>query len=141
MQRIDAPQVRGRDEIGSRALLGVTGVYALLATLALAAFGTLPAASETGPQVVTWFRERGDVVRWGVWAFTAAAPVFALMVALLRRLLPAPHRDMFLIGAVADLTAIAVWTWTWGGLALHADQLEPATARAILDVACFLVPS
>jgi len=141
MQSLDAPEVRGEDEhVGSRALLGATGAYALVGTLALAAFGTLPAASETGTQVVTWFREHGGLVRWGVWAFTVAAPPFALMVALLRRLIPAPHRDMFLIGAVSYMTAIAVWTWTWAGLALHADQLEPATARAILDVAVFFGP-
>jgi hypothetical protein len=144
MQSLDAQQVRGGDEhLGSRALLVATGAYAILAilgALALAAFGTLPAASETGTQLVTWFQERGYSVRWGVWAFTAAAPPFALMVAQLRRLIPSPHRDMFLIGAVSYMTAIAVWTWTWGGLALHAGQMEPATARAILDVAAFFGP-
>jgi hypothetical protein len=144
MQSLDASQVRGRDEhLGSPALLVATGAYAILAIfggLALAGFGTLPAASETGTQLVTWLRERGDSVRWGVWAFTVAAPPFALMVALLRPMVPAPHRDMFLIGAVSYMTAIAVWTWTWGGLALHAGQMEPATARAILDVAAFFGP-
>ena len=144
IQSRDAQRSRGVNEhIGSRALVAATGAYAILATLgavALAAFGTLPAASETGTQLVSWFREQRDFVRWGVWAFTVAAPVFALMAALLRRLLPAPHRDMFLIGAITYLTAIAVWTWTWAGLALHADQLEPATARAILDVAAFFGP-
>jgi len=38
------------------------------------------------------------------------------------------------------MSTISVWTWTWGGLALHADRLEPATARAILDVAVFFGP-
>lgn len=144
MQSPDARQARGRDEHrGSHALLVATGAYGILAILgglALAAFGTLPSASETGTQLVTWFRERGDSVRWGVWAFTVAAPPFAVMVALLRRLIPAPHRDVFLIGAVSYMTAIAVWTWTWGGLTLHAGQMEPATARAILDVAAFFGP-
>ena len=62
------------------------------------------------------------------------------MIALLRRLLPAPHRDVFLIGAITYVVAGAVWTWTWGGLALHADRLEPATARTVLDVAVFFGP-
>jgi Domain of unknown function (DUF4386) len=141
MQRLKVPQIQGEDErVGSRALLGATAAYGILGVVALVAFGTLPASSETGEQLVTWFRENRDAVRWGVWAFTVAAPLFALMVALLRRLLPAPHRDMFLIGAVTYMAAIAVWTWTWAGLALHADQLEPATARAILDVAVFFGP-
>ena len=141
MQSICEPAVRDEEEhVGSRALLGATAAYAILGALALAAFGSLPAASETGTQVVTWLRERGEFVRWGVWAFTVSAPLFALMIALLRRLIPAPHRDVFLIGSVSYMIAIAVWTWTWAGLALHADQLEPATARAILDVAVFFGP-
>ena len=125
---------------GSGALLGATAAYAVLGMTALAAFGTLPAASETGAQVVSWFGEHRDAVRWGVWAFAVAAPPFAIMVALLRRLLPAPHRDVFLIGAIAYQVCISVYTWTWAGLALHADHLEPTTTRAILDVAVFLGP-
>ena len=79
---------RGEDSSGgSRVLVGATVAYAILGALALVAFGTLPAASDTGTQLVNWFREHRDLVRWGVWAFTVATPVFALMVALLRRLL------------------------------------------------------
>ena len=111
----DEPGNQG--QVGSRALLAASAAYGILAAFALAAlaaFGTLPAASETGPQLVTWFRENRDSVRWGVWALTATAPPFALVVALLRRLLPAPHRDMFLVGAVAFTVATSVWSWTRG---------------------------
>ena len=125
---------------GSRILLGATVAYAVLSGVALLAVGTLPGAAETGTQVVDWFREHHDSVRWSVWAYTVATPLVAVMMALLRRLLPVPHRDVFLIGAIAYLSTISVWTWTWGGLSLHADRLEPATARAILDVAVFFGP-
>jgi hypothetical protein len=114
--------------------------YAVLSGVALIAVGTLPGAAETGAQVVDWFREHRDSVRWSVWAYTVATPLVAVMIALLRRLLPAPHRDVFLIGGIAYLSTIAVWTWTWAGLSLHADRLDPATARAILDVAVFFGP-
>jgi hypothetical protein len=141
MQNFDSQFIQGKDErIGSRALLGATVAYGLLSGVALVAFGTLPAATETGAQLVTWFREHRESVGWAVWAFTVATPPFALMVALLRRLLPAPHSDMFLIGAVAYIAEIAVWTWAWAGLALHADQLQPAAARTVLDVAIFMGP-
>jgi Domain of unknown function (DUF4386) len=126
--------------VGSGALLAATAAYAIIPGIGLAAFGTTPAAAETGAQVVTWFREHSDSVRWGVWAWTVGIPAFAIMLALLRRLLPAPHRDIFLVGAVAYLTMIGVYTWTFAGLALHADQLEPATARAVLDVGIFMGP-
>ena len=128
------------ETVGSRALVVATVAYGLLVGVALIAFGTLPAAAETGAEVVTWFREHRDSVPWAVWAFTVATPPFAFMVALLRGLLPVPHRDMFLIGAVTFIAEIAVWTWAWSGLALHADRLEPATARAVLDVAIFMGP-
>jgi len=76
-----------------------------------------------------------------VWALTVAILPLAIMVACLRRLLPAPHLDVFLIGAVSYLTAIQkIATWTWVGLALHADALNPATTRTVLDVVIFLGP-
>jgi hypothetical protein len=106
----------------------------------LAALGTLPAAGDSGEQVVAWFHAHGDGVRWSVWAGTASAPLLAVVVAILRGLLPAPHRDVFLIGGTAVIVAIAVQSWFLGGLALHADRLEPATARTVLDVAVFFGP-
>ncbi len=127
-------------KLGSRALLMATAAYTVFTLGGLAAFGTLPAASETGDQLLSWVRTNRDGLRWGVWAFTVGFPPFAIMVAMLRRLLPEPHRDVFLVGAIAFYTELAVWTWTWGGLAVHADSLNPATARAILDVACFMGP-
>ncbi len=38
------------------------------------------------------------------------------------------------------MVTYAVQAWSWGGLALHADRLELATARAVLDVALFWGP-
>jgi hypothetical protein len=90
--------------------------------------------------VVAWFREHGNGVRWSVWASTVGAPLLALMFALMGRLLPPLHRDVFLIGAIAVVVTIAVQAWTLGGLALHADRLEPATARTVLDVVAFFGP-
>jgi hypothetical protein len=128
------------DPVGSSPLLGATAAYAVLVGVGLGVLGTAPAAAETGPQAVAWFREHRDGVRWSVWAFTVATPPFAVMIALLRRLLPAPHRDVFLIGAVSFLVSGAVFTWTLAGLALHPADLEPVTARAVLDVAVFFGP-
>ena len=63
------------------------------------------------------------------------------MIALLRRLLyPAPHRDVFLIGGIGLGATNAVQTFFWGGLTLHADRLDPATARTLLDVAIYWTP-
>jgi hypothetical protein len=126
--------------VGSRALLGATIAAAIISGAGLFAVGTLPAASETGPQLVAWLRDHRHGVQWFVWTITISTPPFALAFSVLRRFLPAPYRDMYLIGAITALIMNAVQAWTWGGLALHADQLEPATARAVLDVAVFFGP-
>jgi hypothetical protein len=125
---------------GSRVLLGAALAVLILYAVGVIALGTPPNASDTGEQVVTWFRVHRDGAHWFVWAATVSIPPFAVMFALLRRLLPAPHRDVFLFGAVTFVVTYAVQAWTWGGLALHADRLEPAIARALLDVAVFWGP-
>jgi hypothetical protein len=125
---------------GSRVLLAATIAYGVLGAIALAALGTLPAATETGPELVAWFRSYPNSIRLGVWAFTVALPPFAVMVAVLRGMLPAPHRDVFVFGATVLAASIAVWTWTWAGLALHASTLDPAITRTVLDVAMFMGP-
>jgi hypothetical protein len=124
----------------SLALIGSAVAAAILYGAGVVALGTPPSAADTGAQVAAWFREHRDGVQWFVWAGTVASPLAALMFALMRRLLPPPHRDVFLIGAVAIVVTSAVQAWTWGGLALHADQLEPATARTVLDVSLFWGP-
>jgi hypothetical protein len=125
---------------GSRPLLAATLAYALAASFALVVIGTMPAASDTGSELTAWVRANREAIRWGVWAFTVATPPFAIIAASLRRLLPPLYRDVFLIGAIAYIAEIAVWSWTWGGLALHPDSTESATARTVFDVACFLGP-
>lgn len=124
----------------SRALIGVTLAYAVAIGVAQASAGTLPAAAETGEQVVTWFREHADAMRWTVWGLTVANALFAVMAALLRRLLPEVYRDVFLIGAVLVVGSTAVFSWFLGGLALHAATMDAANARALLDVAVFYGP-
>ena len=125
---------------GSRGLLAATVAYVVLVVAGLAALGTTPAATETGLQLVGWLREHRSAVQWCMWAFTLSAPALAVMLAIERRLLPSPYSDVFFIGGIAILISSAVQSWFWAGLGLHAEQLEPPTARALLDVAVFFGP-
>ncbi len=127
-------------QVGSRALLGAALAVLILYVVALIALGTPPGAADTGEQVVTWFREHRDGVRWSVWAVAVSTPPFAVMFAILRNMLPAPHRDVFFFGGIVAVMSYVVQSWIWAGLALHADRLEPATARTVLDVALFFGP-
>jgi hypothetical protein len=124
----------------SRLLLWATVAGGALYLASAVCLGTPPGADESGVQVAMWFREHRDSVRLYVWMLTVNAPLFALVFALLRECLLSPHRDVFLIGAVSFIATTAVQAWSWGGLALHADRLEPGTARTVLDVAVFWGP-
>ncbi|HXJ33059.1 MAG TPA: hypothetical protein VMS22_03395 [Candidatus Eisenbacteria bacterium] len=126
--------------MGSRALIWSALAAFVIYLGGVIVLGEPPGAGATGAEVVSWFREHRDAARWFVWAGPVSAPFVAVMFALQRRLIPAPHRDVFLLGAVGIVATIPVQSWTWGGLALHADRLEPATARALLDVAMFWGP-
>jgi hypothetical protein len=122
-------------------LLIATAIATVAAfALGTAAVGEPPRAADTGEQVAAWFREHATAVRWSVWIQTILGPLFALMFALLRRLLPSPHRDVFLIGGIVIIATMAVQSWTSAGLALHAERLDPAVARTVLDVALFFGP-
>jgi hypothetical protein len=106
----------------------------------LIALGTPPGAGDTGEQVVAWFREHRDGACCSVWAVAVSTLPFAVMFAILRRLLPPPYRDVFFFGAIVAVMSYVVQSWIWAGLALHADRLAPATARTVLDVALFFGP-
>ena len=122
-------------------MLIAAGIAAGLLYLAGAvALGTPPRAEDNGAQVVAWVNAHGDGVRWYVWTLTISVPFFAVMFALLRGLLPAPHRDVFFLGAITFVATTTVQAWSWGGLALHPRWLEPGTARTVLDVAIFWGP-
>jgi hypothetical protein len=126
--------------MASRSLIGSAVALAVVSLVGMGASGTTPATGDSGDRVVAWFLAHSSGVRWSVWAATASAPLFAVVVAILRQLLPPPHRDVFLIGGAALIVSIAVQSWFLGGLALHPDLLEPATARTALDIAAFFGP-
>jgi hypothetical protein len=124
----------------STVLLLVTagfGLFYLAATLTL---GSTPDAGDDGQSVAGWFGDHDGQVRAWLWLLTLSAPLFAVYAALVRAQLPAPHRDVFFFGAIAFAAETAVQGWVWAGMAWHAGQLQPATARTLLDVASFWGP-
>jgi hypothetical protein len=126
--------------IGSRTLLVAIAVSTALGVTSITTFGTPPAAAAPGSELVSWFQDHGGRVRLAMALLTLNAVPSAIVFALLRSLLPAPHRDVFLIGAIGVVATTGVQTWPWLGLALHPDRLDPATARTVLDVAIFWGP-
>ena len=110
----------------------------LLYLVAAIALGSPPAVTDSPAQVVSWLGDHRDVVRIYAWTATFGTVAFATLAAIIRGLLPAPSRDVFLLGAAAFIAETAVQAWCWGALAL--DVPSPAAARLVLDVADFWGP-
>ncbi|MEO7427913.1 MAG: hypothetical protein ABIY48_00890 [Acidimicrobiales bacterium] len=121
-------------------LLTSTAGFALLYVAATASLGTTPEATDSGAAVAAWFLDNREHVRLWLWLSTLGVPFFAVFATLVRSSLPSPHRDLFFFGAIAFVAETAVQGWFWAGLSLHPDQLDPATARTLLDVASFWGP-
>jgi hypothetical protein len=124
----------------STLLLSVTLAFGALYLAATIALGSTPGAGDDGQTVGGWFRDHDGRVRAWLLLLTLSAPLFATFAALVRERLPAPHRDVFFFGAVAFAAETAIQGWLWGGLAWHPNDLQPATARTVLDVASFWGP-
>jgi hypothetical protein len=124
----------------STTLLVATIGFAVLYLAASIALGSPPEASDSGATVVSWFRAHDGNVRVWLWLLTLGAPLFAVYTAIIRGLLPSPHRDVFLFGAIAFAVETAVQGWLWGGLALHPASLSSSDARLVLDIALYWGP-
>ena len=96
--------------------------------------------TESPARVVAWFSDHADAVRIYAWTATFGTLALAVVAGIVRSTLPPPFRDVFLLGAAAFIVETAVQAWCWAALALHANSLDAATARTILDVAIFWGP-
>ena len=137
-------QVRTMDSgaaSGSRVLIAIALLLLVLYGAALTVVASsIPSVTQSGQQVVAWLRGHRVGVLWSVWIGTVSVFLLAWMTAILRRMLPAVYRDLFLIGAIVLCASNAIQSWFLAGLALHADRLDPAIARTVLDVVSFWGP-
>jgi hypothetical protein len=124
----------------STVLLTATIGFGVLYLAASIVLGSTPEPGDTGQSVASWFGDHDGQVRTWAWLLTLSAPLFAVFAALIRSELPSPHRDVFFFGAIAFAAETAVQAWVWAGMAWHAGQLDPGTARTLLDVASFWGP-
>jgi hypothetical protein len=124
----------------STLLLSATVGFGLLYLAAALVLGSTPDAGDDGQAVATWFQDHDGQVRTWMWLLTLSTPLFATFAALVRAQLPAPHRDVFFFGAIALAVETAIQGWVWAGMAWHASELQPATARTLLDIASFWGP-
>jgi hypothetical protein len=124
----------------STVLLGSMIGFAVLYLAGNASLGTLPKATDSGASVLAWFRDNGSHVHLALLFSTFALVFFAVYAAIIRSALPAPYGDVFLVGAIVLIAETALQGWFLAGLSLHPDQLQPGTARTVLDIAVYWGP-
>jgi hypothetical protein len=113
------------------------GAFYLVGSVSL---GSPPGVSDSPAVVAQWFIDHRDAARLYAWTAVFATLAFAVVAGIVRGVLPAPSRDVFLLGAGAFIAETAVQAWCWAALALHPAAIRPATARVVLDVASYWGP-
>jgi hypothetical protein len=124
----------------SRTLVAAAIGAGALYLVGAVALGSPPAASDSPARVAAWFSDHHDAARLYAWTAAFGTLAFAIVAGIIRGALPAPSRDVFLLGAAAFIVETAVQAWCWAALALHPGSLQPATARVVLDIANFWGP-
>jgi hypothetical protein len=103
--------------------------------------GDAPGAKDSGEEVVKYFLEHSSDIRWSVWFNTFALAAVMVALALMHHRLPKPHRTVFLTGGIVLVAASMVASWFMAGLAMHPGNLQPSTARLVLDVSNYFGPT
>jgi hypothetical protein len=125
---------QGRVLIAAAILAGVAYLVGFIA------LGSPPGASDRPLRVLAWFQAHRHAARVYAWTATLGTFSFAVVAGIIRGTLPAPSRDVFLLGAGAFIVESAVQAWFWAGIALHPLALRPLSARLLLDIASYWGP-
>ena len=121
-------------------------LFNILATAAfyVASFAVLgnafPTIESSGREIVRWFSENGANARTYAWTAAFFSLGLAIFGGQVSALLPKPHRYIFLAGVLGFAITAQVQAWLWAGLALHPQELAPATARTLFDIAAYWGP-
>jgi hypothetical protein len=100
-----------------------------------------PLAFDSSPaDTVAWLKSHHGDVPVAVTCFTLTVIPFLILVAWTRRALPEIYGYAFLAAAGAFVAQFLVSTWFLAGAAVHAETIDPHTARSLLDVGAYFGP-
>lgn len=125
----------------SRALLiAILATGAMYVGSFIALGSSFPTIDSSGQEIVQWFSENGTRAR--VYAWTGAFVSLGLVIfgGQVAALIPKPHRYIFLAGVLGFAITAQVQAWFWAGLAFHPQNLDPAAARTMFDIAAYWGP-
>jgi hypothetical protein len=114
--------------------------FAVLSLAALLLVPLPPGVDQPGSALIDHFSAHSGLIR--LQALLTALSLLALVVVLgfARDRLHGPAGYIFTIGAAVLLVEISIEVWFTAGMALHAGELEPATARTLMDIAAMWGP-
>ncbi|CAN5520979.1 hypothetical protein BH10ACT2_BH10ACT2_06050 [soil metagenome] len=124
-----------------RVLLSCSIGFVVLFAAATAVLGTPPGINDSGADIVKWMTAHHDAVRWSVWLATLSVPIFVIYAVLMREVLGGVVGRVFLFGASAVAVLTVAQSWITAAVARRPTEIDPATARTLLDVAAYWGPT
>jgi len=116
------------------------GLFAVPYVAGLSLVVGLPGVDKSGDAVVSFLRDHASAIRLQGLLVAWGALALVVILAYARDRLQGPFAHVFTIGSAVAVTEFSIVTWFWSGLALHADRLDPGTARALMDVSSMWGP-
>lgn len=114
--------------------------FVALFIIGTAFLGTPLPVETSAAGTVAWLQAHQADVPVAVVCTALAVIPFLVIVAYVRKVLPDTYGYAFLAAAGAFSAQVMVSTWFLSGAALHADTIDPGTARALLDVGAYFGP-
>jgi len=125
---------------GSKVPLLAAVAFVALFIVGTAFLGTPLQVDDSPADTVAWLQLHQDDIPVTMASYALTAIPFFVLVAWVRRALPDLCGYAFLGASAAFAAQVIVSTWFLGGTALHADTIDPQTARSLLDVGAYLGP-
>jgi hypothetical protein len=105
-----------------------------------ASLGTPIPVDASPAETIAWLKAHQSDVPVAVASLALSVIPFFVLVAWVRRALPDVYGYAFLAAAGAAGAQIVISSWFLAGAALHADSIDPMTARSLLDVGAYFGP-
>jgi hypothetical protein len=115
-------------------------VFALLFSAALLMIPTLPGVDQPGSEIVSHISAHAGALRLQGLLTVLGSLALVVVLGYARDRLQGPAAHVFTIGSAMVLVEVAIAMWFTTGLALHAADLDPSTARVLADVASMWGP-
>ena len=115
-------------------------VFAVLFSVALLMVPTLPGVDRPGAEIVSHVNEHAGAMRLQGLLTILGSLALVVVLGYARDRLRGPAAYVFTIGSAMVLVEVSIAMWFTTGLALHAADLDPSTARTVADVAAMWGP-